>query len=61
MGNIQANSIGVAIFQIEIPKGTSLFGVNSIIGRALVIHEKEDTFVQPTGAAGSRLICGIIL
>ena len=50
----------MAHFEIEITKGTSLFGDNSIIGRTLVIHEKDDTFVQPTGAAGSRLVCGII-
>ena len=60
LGNIQANSNGNASFRIEIAKGTSLFGENSIIGLTLVIHEKEDTFVQPTGAAGSRLVCGII-
>ena len=60
LGNIEANSKGVAHFAIQIAKGTSLFGINSIIGRTLVIHEKEDTFVQPTGGAGARLVCGLI-
>ena len=60
LGNIEANSKGVAHFAIEIAKGTSLFGINTIIGRTLVIHEKEDTFVQPTGGAGARLVCGLI-
>ena len=39
---------------------TALFGENSIVGHTLVIHAKEDRFVQPTGDAGSRLVCGII-
>ena len=65
LGNIEADSNGVANSEIEIRKGTSsqessLYGDNSIIGHTLVIHAKEDTFVQPTGGAGARLVCGII-
>ena len=59
-GNIEANSEGVADFEKEIPHGTSLFGENSIKGRTLVIHAKEDTFIQPTGGSGARLVCGIL-
>ena len=65
MGNIKADSNGVADFELEVPNtavvpGTFLFGKNSIVGHTLVIHAKEDKFTQPTGDAGSRLVCGLI-
>lgn len=35
--------------------------VSNIVGRAVVIHDKPDDFVsQPSGAAGSRVACGVI-
>lgn len=33
---------------------------HSVIGRALIVHEKEDKFTQPSGDAGDRIACGII-
>ena len=39
----------------------SLTGEDSIIGRAVVIHAgKDDMASQPSGAAGSRVACGVI-
>ena len=36
-------------------------GTTSIIGRALVLHDKpDDTTTQPTGNSGSRVGCGVI-
>ncbi len=36
--------------------------VSNIVGRAVVIHDKPDDFVsQPSGAAGSRVACGVIM
>jgi Cu-Zn family superoxide dismutase len=38
-----------------------LSGENSIIGRAVIVHAKEDDLTtQPTGAAGARVACGSI-
>ena len=63
LGNIEANSNGLADIYIEIPTGSSLFGQNTLIGRTLVIHANEDTFDPTTtsGNAGTRLACGIIM
>ena len=36
-------------------------GPNSIVGKAIILHEKPDDLVtQPTGNAGGRIACGII-
>jgi len=37
-----------------------LSGGDSIIGRSIVVHEKADTFGQPTGNAGGRVAFGVI-
>jgi Cu-Zn family superoxide dismutase len=38
-----------------------LSGADSIIGRAVIVHEKADDLkTQPTGNAGGRLACGVI-
>ncbi|TKY48579.1 Superoxide dismutase of Cu-Zn [Spatholobus suberectus] len=66
LGNIVANSDGVAeatIVDNQIP----LIGPNSVIGRALVVHELEDDLGKggkelslSTGNAGGRLACGVV-
>ena len=62
-GSIVAGANGVATLDFEIAASSSstLFGENTLIGRSLVIHELEDDFGQPTGNAGSRLACGILV
>ena len=62
-GNILADANGVSDFDFEVigSGASNLFGDNTLIGRSLVIHELEDVFSQPTGAAGSRLACGILV
>ena len=38
-----------------------LLGPDSIVGRAVIVHEKvDDLKTQPTGNAGGRLACGVI-
>ena len=38
-----------------------LRGVNSIIGKAVIVHAApDDVNAQPSGNAGARLVCGVI-
>ncbi|XP_042636934.1 superoxide dismutase [Cu-Zn] [Orycteropus afer afer] len=66
LGNVTAGSDGVAHVSTE-DSLITLVGNNSIIGRTMVIHEKEDDLGRggneestKTGNAGSRLACGVI-
>ncbi|MCW5622756.1 MAG: superoxide dismutase family protein [Burkholderiales bacterium] len=61
LGNVEADANGVAVYRAEVD-GISLgAGVDSIIGRAVIVHEKVDDLTsQPAGDAGGRLACGLI-
>lgn len=60
LGNITADSTGVAAYDWIDPK-LSFSGPNSIIGRGVIVHADEDDLkTQPTGAAGGRVACGVI-
>eukprot|EP01080_Neovahlkampfia_damariscottae_P011166 gene11166-3987_t len=54
MGNITADKYGVAIFDSTFDL-LALNGNNSIVGRAIVIHEKADDGAGATGNAGNKL------
>lgn len=60
MGNIAADKDGNAHLEYVDPMIT-LSGDHSVVGRGVIVHEKEDDMkTQPTGAAGARLACGVI-
>lgn len=60
MGNIIADSKGKAKFSMEFAS-MKLSGDHSVIGKALIVHEKADDLkTQPTGNAGGRVACGVI-
>ncbi len=60
LGNIEADKEGKAHLDY-VDSMISFSGKNSIIGRGVIVHEKEDDLkTQPTGAAGARLACGVI-
>jgi Cu-Zn family superoxide dismutase len=60
LGNIVADDKGVADLEWFDPM-MQLSGPQSIIGRAVIVHAKEDDLkTQPTGNAGAREACGVI-
>ena len=60
MGNLEADSSGKAHLE-WVDASISFSGHNSILGRSVIIHEKEDDLkTQPTGNSGARIACGTI-
>lgn len=60
LGNLPTNEEGVADIDYTDTE-IELNGVNSIIGRGVIVHAGQDDLeTQPTGAAGARLGCGVI-
>ena len=60
MGNIEVNSDGTGKLEMILPGLSLTQGKYNVSGKAIILHEKEDNFGQPTGNAGGRVGCGII-
>ena len=61
LGNISADTNGVAYVNITDAMATLNPGEANILGRAFIVHAGADDFVsQPSGAAGARVGCGVI-
>lgn len=60
LGNLEADSSGKA--HIDLTDNMMMMsGDKSIIGRGVIVHEKEDDLKsQPVGNAGGRVACGVI-
>ncbi len=57
LGNIEADESGKAHVEMT-DKTLKLSGENSIVGYAVIVHEKADDLKsQPTGDAGGRVAC----
>jgi Cu-Zn family superoxide dismutase len=60
LGNIEADASGKA--HLDWKGKLSFTGKDSIIGRSIVVHEKEDDLkTDPSGNSGARVACGAIL
>lgn len=60
LGNLPSDAQGTASVDF-IDTHVQLNGANSVLGRGVIVHAGTDDFEsQPTGAAGSRLACGVI-
>lgn len=60
MGNIEINEDGEGSLSLVLPGVTLSAGKNSVVSKAVILHEKADDFGQPTGNAGGRIGCGLI-
>ena len=61
LGNIEVKADGTGDLKIASKMLTVKEGPNSVVGRAVIFHEKADDLkTQPTGNAGGRLACGVI-
>lgn len=60
LGNIAADASGKAEAKL-VDRQLALDGPESIVGKAVIVHEKADDFTtQPTGDAGGRVACGVV-
>ncbi|WP_308494395.1 superoxide dismutase family protein [Duganella lactea] len=64
-GNITADASGKARLSLTVPTSQISLddgAANNIIGRGIIVHADPDDFVtQPTGNAGKRLACGVVV
>ena len=59
LGNIEADASGKA--HVQWKGKLSFTGADSIIGKSIVVHEKEDDFkTDPAGNSGVRVACGVV-
>ncbi len=59
-GNLTADADGKAVVDVTFDNITVAGEKNPILGRAIIIHAKEDDGGQPVGNAGARIAQGVI-
>jgi Cu-Zn family superoxide dismutase len=61
LGNLTADESGKATMDLTVDNITLGGEKNDVLGRAVIIHEKEDDYKsQPAGNAGARIAGGVI-
>lgn len=60
LGNLQADAQGKASLDLTVDNITVNGSKNPIVGRGVIVHEKQDDGSQPVGNAGGRIACGVI-
>jgi superoxide dismutase, Cu-Zn family len=59
-GNVEADASGKVHVELK-DKNLKLSGADSIVGKSVVVHEKEDDLkTDPSGNSGARVACGVI-
>lgn len=59
-GNVEADASGKVHVELK-DKKMKLTGPASIVGKSVVVHEKEDDLkTDPSGNSGARVACGVI-
>jgi Cu-Zn family superoxide dismutase len=59
LGDLEVGSFGRAVFEAVIPRA-KLEGERSIVGRAVIVHERANDPAAPDGNAGAAIACGVI-
>lgn len=60
-GNIEVGEDGSGHVELTSDMISVADGPNTVVGRAVILHEGEDDLEsQPTGAAGGRIACGVV-
>ncbi len=60
-GNITIAADGTGSLALSSSMVTVTSGPNSVVGKAVIVHEKADDLkTQPTGDAGGRIGCGVV-
>ena len=64
-GNITADASGNASLHLTVPSSDISLdagAAGNVVGRGVIVHADPDDFVtQPTGNAGKRLACGVVV
>ena len=60
LGNIEIGEDGTGSLELVAPSVRLSGDRYTVGGRAIILHEKEDDFGQPTGNAGGRIGCGVM-
>jgi Cu-Zn family superoxide dismutase len=61
LGNLEVLEDGTCTYEIESSDLTVAAGTHSVVGKAVILHEKADDLKsQPSGAAGPRIACGVV-
>jgi Cu-Zn family superoxide dismutase len=62
MPMLEADAAGNAVLDVTLDTIALGSGSNSIVGRAVIVHNDADDFkTQPTGNSGARVACGVIV
>jgi len=57
LGNINVNSSGGGLLVVTV----SDLSVDNVVGRSVVVHEKQDDLQSdPSGNSGARIACGVL-
>jgi superoxide dismutase, Cu-Zn family len=62
MPMLKANANGVAEAAFVLQGVTVSAGAHSVVGKGLIVHKDPDDYTtQPTGNAGARVACGVVV